>query len=95
MNARSNRFVAGQTYFIVMFQDEILTVPIVQTLSYEEEGTRTNGTKYFLFREHHLGDKSSKFFVNEEDADHLVLDRERLIQKLKNCFDGTLLTSPP
>jgi hypothetical protein len=95
MNSSSIRLVRGQTYFIVMFDDENLTIPLVQTLIYRENGRRADGTSYFLFKELHVGGKQSDFFVNEADLDHLVLDRAGLLRKLKDSFDGTLSTSPP
>ena len=85
----SNRFAPNATYFVVMFEDEELTVPIVQTLLYLEQGKLDNGTECYFFQD--LG-RNEKCFVRREDADHLVLDGAGLIQKLKDAFDGKLAT---
>ncbi len=89
-----DRFVQGQTYFIVMFDDKELTVPIVQTLTYLKRGERSNGTKYYLFKELGRATKKANFLVDEKNADDLVLDQAGLIQQLKDCFAGKLATSP-
>lgn len=96
-NVRSQvgRFVSGQPYFIVMFDDENLTVPIVQTLLYVESEKRDDGSEFFLFRELLPSGEESKFFVDQEHADDLVLDQAGLLKKLKHCFDGKLATTPP
>ena len=95
MNPQLDRFVSERTYFIVTFADKDLMVPIVQTLVYQKKGTRANGTVYYLFKELHADRKASQFLVDEEHADDLVLDQAGLIQKLKDCFAGKLLTIRP
>lgn len=95
MRSKPNHLVRDRQYFIVMFADENLEIPIVQTLIFKKEGKRPDGSAYFLFKELHLGGTESDFLVNQEDADHLVLDQQRLLQKLRDCFDKTLLTSRP
>ncbi len=94
MNSSSDRLIRGQAYFIVLFDDENLTVPLIQTLIYDQYAKRSDGTGCFLFKELHVGGKQSDFFVGETDLDHLVLDRAALLRKLKDSFDGKLLTAP-
>jgi hypothetical protein len=89
------KLVPGHTYFVVMFNDEDLMVPVVQTLVFVEDGRRADGSEFFLFRELSAHGKESKFLVDKKDAKHLVLDQTGLLKKLKGCFDGKLATTPP
>lgn len=56
MNSKRKRFALGQTYFAVVFADENLTVPIVQTLVYIKKERGDDRRDYFLFRELTPGD---------------------------------------
>lgn len=95
MSAQLPHFITGNAYFIVTFGDENLTVPIVQTLIFEEQQKRTDGTAYFLFKELRAMEEDSRIFLDEEDASALVLDRKGLIARLKKCFSGQLPYTPP
>lgn len=88
--SRLERFESGQTYFIVMFHDEDLKTPVVQTLIFEKIGKRENGREFLLFRQIPPQGKESKFIVEEEHVEQLLLDKEGLLGKLKRCFDGKL-----
>jgi len=88
------KLVAGQTYFIVVFNDEDLKVPVVQTLVYVEDGRRGDGSEFHLFRELSAQGKESKYVVDKKDAKRMLLDQKGLLAKLKSCFDGKLATSP-
>jgi hypothetical protein len=76
-----------RAYFIVMFDDEY-------TLIFLGESRRSDGTEIFLFREIRSDGTEPKFFVNKQDADHLLLDEAGLIAKLRKCFEGKL-SEPP
>ena len=82
--------VPGKTYFIVLFDDHDLTVPIVQTLIYEREGKRGNGVECYLFRDVSSHEKQAGFYVDKRDAEHMLLDPDGLLDKLKGCFDRKL-----
>lgn len=86
--------VHGRAYFIVMFNDDDLRIPVVQTLIYMEESKRNDGTEIFLFRELRSDGTEPKFFVNTQDVDQLLLDEAGLIEKLRKCFEGKL-SEPP
>jgi hypothetical protein len=88
------RFVPGQVYFTVMFHDEDLQVPVVQTLIFVEERQRDDGSAFLLFRQIPPQGEESKFIVDRKDERKLLLDRSELIDKLKDCFDGKLATPP-
>jgi len=94
VNSKTDRFITGQIYFIVMFDDENLTVPIVQTLRFVKKGERRNGSKYYLFKQLGCDAKRRDFLVDEKDAEHLVVDHPGLIRELRDCFSGRLSTSP-
>lgn len=91
----SERFLPGHVYFIVVFSDENLMVPIVQTLVFVKRGKRDDGSRFFLFRELPPHGEESKLIVDEKQADHLVLDQAELLNKLRHSFDGKLATTPP
>ena len=86
VNEYDGRFIPGELYFVVMFQDELMTVPVVQTLIYERYSQQDGGTRCFLFREIPLHGAESMIFIREDDADHLVLDKPGLLAKLTSCF---------
>ena len=94
MNKQVDRFQPECAYFIVIFADEALSIPIVQTLVFDSAGERTNGIKYFLFRELLSDGQEQNFVVDEDQADEIVLDQVGLLEKLKNCFGGNLSFSP-
>jgi len=94
MNEQTDRFQIDCAYFIVTFADEALTIPIVQTLVFDSTGERTNGIKYFLFRELLSDGQEQHFMVEEDQADELILDQVRLLEKLNDCFEGNLSFSP-
>ena len=90
-----DRFVPGQAYFIVVYNDESLSIPIIQTLIFVKRSVRDNGIKCLRFRELHAQGEETGFFVDEEHADHLVLDHVGLLKQLQASFDGRILHTPP
>ena len=86
---------AGNIYYIVMYADEQLTVPVVQTLKYQEMKTREDGSTHFLFGRFLADGTTEKFFINEPDLDSLLLDGTGLLQRLRDCFGGKLLRNRP
>jgi hypothetical protein len=88
------KLVSGQTYFIVVFNDGDLKMPLVQTLIYVKDGRRGDGSECHLFRELSAHGEEAEFFVDKKDAKRLLLDQSGLLAKLKSCFDGTLSTPP-
>jgi hypothetical protein len=95
MDSQLKNLLPGQTYFIVMFHDEDLKVPLVQTLIFIKDGRRPDGSEFFLFRELTPHGGQSKFVVDKKDAKRVLLDQAGLLRKLKSCFDGKLATTPP
>ena len=95
MSSHGERFVPGKAYFIVVYDDENLSVPIVQTLIFVERNVRYNGIKCLRFRERHADGEEKGFFVDEEHADHLVHDLPGLIKQLNACLDGRIRHTPP
>lgn len=89
-----DELVPGKTYFIVLFHDEDLKVPIVQTLIYDREGRRGNGIECYLFRDVSSHQQEPRFYVDKKDATHLLVDQDGLLDKLRRCFEGKLATGP-
>jgi hypothetical protein len=81
------RFRLGQVYFIVMYDDERLAVPVVQTLVYLGEGRSRDGRLEFRFKEIKPTKEPSLFVVDQEHADDLVVDQDGLIERLRNVPD--------
>jgi hypothetical protein len=88
MTPLSQPFLPGDTYFIVAFSDEKLAIPVVQTLIFEKTGTRDNGTRFFLFRYIPVEGAEVPFLVEEGQTDHLVLDQDGLLERLRDCFNN-------
>ena len=95
MSEQADRFVQGRAYFIVVYNDENLSIPIVQTLIFVKRSVRDNGIKCLRFRELHAQGKETGFYVDEEHADHLVLDHIGLLKYLQASLDGKILNTPP
>ena len=73
-----------------MFHDEDLKIPVVQTLIFEKIGKRKNGSEFLLFRQIPPQGAESKFIVEKEHIDRLLLDEKGLLDKLTRSFDGKL-----
>lgn len=84
----------NQAYFIVVFEDEDLTIPLVQTLLFKEVGMRADGTEYYMFHELHSDGEPTALVLDAEHAKHLVLDRDELLEKLARSATGRLATTP-
>ena len=92
---RLERFTPGQVYFIVMFHDEDLKIPVVQTLIFDKIGKRENGGEVLLFRQIPPQSDGLKFIVEMEHVEQLLLDENGLLDKLKRSFAGELASGTP
>jgi len=81
------RFVPGNVYFIVLYMDEALSVPVIQTLIFMEQHKRHDGRAEYRFEEIKPHDESTHFAVQEEDVDQLVVDRFGLMKRLQALDD--------
>lgn len=73
----------GSTYFILLFEDEALTVPLIQTLIYVGPRKSDAGIDGHLFDYLKPDDEASGFFVEAIRLEELVTDREGLIRRLQ------------
>lgn len=73
---------SGDIRFILLFQDEALTIPLIQTLVFREECSREDGGRRFLFQDLGAPTSEQSFFVDEEEFDQLVLDIHGLVKKV-------------
>lgn len=71
-----------------MFHDEHMSVPVVQTLIFERAAVRDGGKKCFLFLEIPVDGPPSTIFVDEEHVDHLILDKEALVNRLASLLSN-------
>jgi hypothetical protein len=79
---RTARFTPGFAYFILLYQDAALTVPVVQTLIFCEDRSRGDGHIEHVFREIKTRGEEAPFVVHENHAEDLVLDLRGLVQRL-------------
>lgn len=79
-----DELLPGATYFILMYADECLAIPLVQTLVYREQRIREDGSLEFIFREIRPHDHETVFSVRVDDIESLVLDQPELIYQLQN-----------
>lgn len=79
-------FRPGQLYFVVMFDDEAMSIPVIQTLIFKRAAVREGGKNCYLFTEIPVKGPHSTIFVDEEDVDHLVLDKHALVEMLSDAF---------
>lgn len=75
-----DRFIRGSVYFIVLYSDGALTVPIIQTLIFIEK--RERESIEYLFREVGARGEEIQFAVKEDHVDELVVDLKGLIERL-------------
>jgi len=80
--------VQESTYFILLFEDEALTVPLIQTLIYVGPRKSDAGIDGHLFDYLKPDDEVSGFFVEAIHLEELVTDREGLIRKLQAIGGG-------
>ncbi|WP_257384917.1 hypothetical protein [Tahibacter caeni] len=85
---------AGETYFVVMFDDEQLSIPIIQTLRYVGEHLRERDSQRAYFVQLGHAGNETPFFVRKEDVSDLVLDKPQLLRFLELSFSGRL-SHPP
>ena len=69
-------------YFIVMYEDEELQIPSIQTLIYLGKESSESGELLYLFKVVQDSSEEEKTFVREADLEALVLSKEGLIAEL-------------
>lgn len=82
-NGHPADLIAGEVYFVVTFDDDSLRFPLIQTARFLKRELCENGEKYvYLFQDLACRDRSV-FFIDTDDLDGLLFDKEGLIQLLK------------
>jgi hypothetical protein len=95
MKASRARYQQDTIYFLVLFADADLRVPIIRTLQFIGSDHRRDGTTALLFRELDPQGKAEKMAFGEAEAPDVVLTGKELLARLEQCFAGTLATSRP
>jgi len=73
----------NNVYFIILFSDKDMDIPVIQTLVYQEKKVAEDGSSFlYLFNEIKPHDDESMFFVQEDDIEKLVVDKKGLVEKL-------------
>ena len=88
-------FLCGEPYFIVLFDDEEMKVPLIQTVLFVEAAKSDDGREGFLFQLLSPTGDAERMFLDKETALHLVRGRDRFMETLRRSFDGTIGVSPP
>jgi len=83
MFAGERKFIRGLPYFILMYRDDMLTVPIIQTLLFINEMVGEDEKVEYLFQEIGARGNETPFVVKEEHIDELVVDLYSLIECLE------------
>ena len=78
--------VVGGVYFIVMYEDDDLCIPAIQTLIYVESMIRPTGGLTHFFRDISANKNAQRFHVHEEQVDDLLLDWQGLMETLGDCY---------
>lgn len=86
----SKQLAKGDIRFIVLFEDQALSIPIVQTLVFVERSVAESGEPLLIFRHILSAGESEGFFVRERDEVELLHDADGLLSKLRRAFDGTI-----
>lgn len=82
-------YVKSEPYFLVKFEDRDLTVPVIETLMFEEESNAADGSSRLLFRSLSNPD-DLRISLAPTDAEHLISTAPELLEKLTSAFRGTL-----
>lgn len=85
-----NKMEPGDIRFIMLFRDEALSIPLIQTLVFREECSRDDGGRRYLFQDLGAPASEEQFFVDEEDFDQLVLDIHGLAKRVSEISRSTL-----
>ncbi len=75
--------VAGNAYFILLYADESLDVPVIQTLIFRKKHQRGNSTEFHFSEVTSDGD-NSPFVVEGRHLEELVVDLPGLIERLND-----------
>lgn len=77
----SRHLTKGDVRFVLLFEDKGLTVPIIQTLIYlrSECTGEVSGRHFFIDVS---SEKHEEFFIDDDDFDDLILDINRLYEKI-------------
>jgi hypothetical protein len=73
----------GQPYFIVMFRDQSLLIPVILTVLFQGADTTDEGGHGFHFQRAD-DDENGHITLLAEDLEELVFDREGLIGLLQS-----------
>ena len=74
----------GQPYFIVMFRDQSLLIPVILTVLFQGADTTDEGGHGFQFQRADDDGENGRITLLAEDLDELVFDRKGLIELLQS-----------
>lgn len=70
-------------YYIVMFDDPVMRIPIVQTLVFVGEMVRGGGSRFLCLNEIRAGGGKSLFSVEYDQVEEMLLDGPGLVSLLE------------
>ena len=72
----------GKPYFVLVYADSRLTIPIIQTLVYERHDEGLDGRVKSVFREYTARGQEDAIVIDFEHVADLLLNEEQLAEKL-------------
>jgi hypothetical protein len=75
----ANELIIGKLYFLVKYEDEMLTRPIIATYEYKSKESKDDDDQEFLFKELGSGDE----LILAEKTLWNIVDMSGLIEELK------------
>jgi hypothetical protein len=95
MSTEQDRYQIDAIYFLVLFCDSDLRVPIIRTLRYVGNHRRKDDTTALLFLDVDPQGSSDNIIFDESKAADVVLNAAELLGRLEQCFAGTLASTRP
>jgi hypothetical protein len=91
----TEKFRTDKPYFFVVYRDEKLTVPVINTLYFKEVANHDDGTRGYIFRKLIAFENDpEEIFIDAESAKDDVLDFNELLIELGASNAGSLATDP-
>jgi len=72
----------GGVYFSLLFDDDELSIPIIQTLVFIEEREGENGLRRYIFKNICADGESKLLWMDDDGLSELLLDKGELLRKL-------------
>ena len=79
-------YAHGEIYFLLLFADTDLRIPIIRTLEFIGDTRRDDGTAAVLFRDLDHDAKSKQLVFAASEAKEVVVNAFELMERLRRSF---------